>query len=79
LTILERLARPFFAETRINMLNEDRLKRYSALGCHTLYVSVESGSDRMLKKIGKGMTGCGKTRLACHCEEPQATRNLALS
>ena len=27
---------------------------------------------------GRGFTGCGKTRLACHSEEPQATRNLAL-
>ena len=28
---------------------------------------------------GEGRTGCGKTRSACHSEEPQATRNLALS
>jgi hypothetical protein len=28
---------------------------------------------------GRGFTGCGRTRLACHSEEPQATRNLALS
>jgi hypothetical protein len=27
----------------------------------------------------RACTGCGKTRLACHSEDPQARRDLALS
>jgi hypothetical protein len=37
----------------------------------------DGGIQRFVE--GRGFTGCGKTRLACHSEEPQATRNLALS
>jgi len=52
-TILEALKRPFFAETRIDMIDENTLAKLAGLGCHTLYVGVETGSDKMLKLIGK--------------------------
>lgn len=42
--------------TRVDLINEDLLKRMMAAGCNMIKVGVESGSERILKLIKKGIS-----------------------
>jgi len=41
---------------RVNMMDEKLMKAMSKSGCRRIYYGVESGSDRILRKIHKGFT-----------------------
>ncbi len=42
--------------TRLNLVDEDLLKLMKKAGCNSIAVGVESGSDKILKFINKGLT-----------------------
>jgi radical SAM superfamily enzyme YgiQ (UPF0313 family) len=46
---------PFSMQTRANLLKEDIIQKLKAAGCVQIAFGVESGSDRLLEKINKGM------------------------
>lgn len=54
--IAERIKLPYFAETRIDYINEDFAKKLKETGCRELLFGLESGSSRILKLINKGFT-----------------------
>jgi len=43
-------------DSRVNLLDEDTLKMMKSAGCKRLKLGLESGSDRVLKMITKGIT-----------------------
>ena len=48
---------PFSADMRVNLINEELLKKLKEGGCHLLRIGVESGNDFILKKVlDKGIT-----------------------
>ena len=42
--------------TRVDLIDRALLKRMTAAGCNIIKVGIESGSDRILEKIDKGIT-----------------------
>ncbi|MDI6783133.1 MAG: radical SAM protein, partial [bacterium] len=42
--------------TRVNLINEELLKKMKQAGCNSIKVGIESGSQRMLEKMNKGIT-----------------------
>jgi len=54
--IEERLNANWSAITRIDLLDEELLLRMKKAGCNYIRVGVESGSDKVLKAIKKGIT-----------------------
>jgi len=42
--------------TRVDLIDEDLLKKMMSAGCNTIKVGVESGSENMLKLMKKGIT-----------------------
>jgi anaerobic magnesium-protoporphyrin IX monomethyl ester cyclase len=49
--------------TRVNLVDEDLLKLMKRAGCNYLKIGIESGSDRILSKINKGIS-CEQSRAA---------------
>ena len=49
--------------TRVNLVDEDLLKLMKKAGCNYLKIGIESGSERMLSKINKGIS-CEQSRAA---------------
>lgn len=47
---------PFRVTTRANLIDESKLEILSKNGCEWLSMGIESGNDRILKNINKGMT-----------------------
>jgi radical SAM superfamily enzyme YgiQ (UPF0313 family) len=48
---------PFEAISRADkMLNSELVKELALMGCHRIWIGSESGSNRMLKKMGRGVT-----------------------
>ncbi len=41
---------------RINLMNEQLMKKMSESGCDAIFYGVESGSDKILKKVNKGFS-----------------------
>ncbi len=54
LEILRRVNLPFWADIRIDSIDEDFARKLAELKCQQLFIGIESGNDKMLKKIGKG-------------------------
>lgn len=55
-TILEKYCMPSFVELDLKRINETFLEKAKAVNVERLYIGAESGSNRMLKKIRKGIT-----------------------
>jgi len=51
------------ASSRVDMFTEDIAKAMKRAGCHTIYFGIESGSQKILNFIGKGIT-LGQSLLA---------------
>jgi radical SAM superfamily enzyme YgiQ (UPF0313 family) len=47
---------PWSCETRVNLVDDELLKSMKAAGCYMIAFGVESGSQEVLKSIGKGIT-----------------------
>ncbi|MBN2367489.1 cobalamin-dependent protein, partial [Candidatus Woesearchaeota archaeon] len=56
LDILKRYGLPWGCQTRVDLVDSPLLKRMSESGCRQIDYGVESGSDRILKRIGKRIT-----------------------
>lgn len=54
--ILERVNLPYYAEARVDYINEGFVRKLSQTGCRLLLLGIESGSDRVLKLINKKQT-----------------------
>ena len=42
--------------TRVNLINDDLLLKMKRAGCNSIKVGIESGSERVLKEMNKGIT-----------------------
>ena len=47
---------PWACETRVDCMSEDLIRLMSAAGCAAVYLGVESGSQRVLDLLNKGIT-----------------------
>lgn len=47
---------PFECLTRVNLVSEDMLKALKDMGCEKIYLGVESGSQKVLDAMEKGIT-----------------------
>jgi anaerobic magnesium-protoporphyrin IX monomethyl ester cyclase len=47
--------------TRVNLVDEELLRKMKQAGCNSIKVGIETGSERMLKLINKGIT-CSQAR-----------------
>jgi len=54
--ILEKIGLPYFAEGRINYINDEFCENLVSTNCRLLMCGGESGSDRVLRYIRKGQT-----------------------
>ena len=54
--INEKMAINWECNTRVNLINEDLLKKMKKAGCNSIKVGIESGSERILKMMDKGIT-----------------------
>ncbi len=54
--ILYRINLPYYAECRVEMINDNFVRQLAETGCKALLVGLESGSDRILKMIQKDST-----------------------
>jgi radical SAM superfamily enzyme YgiQ (UPF0313 family) len=45
----------WFCQVRVNQLDEELMREMKNAGCHTLFIGVESGDERMLKLMKKGI------------------------
>ena len=54
--IVERINLPYYAETRIDYIDEDFARKLKETKCQELLFGLESGSNRILKLINKGFT-----------------------
>jgi radical SAM superfamily enzyme YgiQ (UPF0313 family) len=43
-------------DTRVDLVNQELLEKMSQAGCKTIWFGVESGSQRILKRIGRNTT-----------------------
>ncbi len=43
-------------DTRVDLVNQELLSAMSRAGCKTIWFGVESGSPRILKRIGRNIT-----------------------
>ncbi len=42
--------------SRVNTINEGLARKLKAAGCHTIYFGIESGSQEILNRVGKGIS-----------------------
>ncbi len=42
--------------SRVNTINRKLAKKLNAAGCHTVYFGIESGSQKILNRVGKGIS-----------------------
>lgn len=54
--IEERLKINWECNTRVDLVNEDLLRKVKKAGCNSIKVGVESGNPRILRQINKGIT-----------------------
>jgi radical SAM superfamily enzyme YgiQ (UPF0313 family) len=54
--IAEKLNIHWECNTRVDLISEDLLRKMKKAGCESIKVGIESGSDRILKKMNKGIT-----------------------
>jgi len=54
--ILERIGIPAHIEVRIDRINDEVAARLKQYNCYDLLIGIESGSDRILKLMNKGIT-----------------------
>lgn len=52
----ERLDITWTAQARVDTVSEEMLKRMAASGCYNIYYGLESGSQKMLDVVNKGIT-----------------------
>ncbi len=52
----EHLAIQWECNTRVDLITEDLLRRMKKAGCRSIKVGIESGSDRILSKMNKGIS-----------------------
>ncbi len=56
LLIKEKLNISWSCSSRVDTIDESLIEKLKGAGCHTIYVGVESGSQKILNIIGKGIT-----------------------
>jgi anaerobic magnesium-protoporphyrin IX monomethyl ester cyclase len=61
--IAEKLNISWDCNTRVNLVDEELLKKMKQAGCNSIKVGIETGSERVLKLINKGTT-CSQARHA---------------
>lgn len=54
--IIEKFDINWECNTRVNLVDEDLLKKMKKAGCNSIKVGIESGSERILKEMNKGIT-----------------------
>jgi len=52
----ERLGINFECNTRVDLITEELLRKMKKAGCNSIKVGIESGSERVLKQMNKGIT-----------------------
>jgi len=52
----EKLDISWSCSSRVNTINREMAEKMKSVGCHTVYMGVESGTERILKIISKGIT-----------------------
>lgn len=50
---------------RVDRVDESLLRKMAAAGCRSLFFGIESGSDRVLRRIGKGFTARQAVEAVC--------------
>jgi len=56
LMIKNKLDLEWVCDTRVDLVNQELLEKMSRAGCKTIWFGVESGSERMLQRIGRNTT-----------------------
>lgn len=56
LMIKNKLDLEWVCDTRVDLVNQDLLEKMSKAGCRTIWFGVESGSEKMLQRIGRNTT-----------------------
>ena len=56
LMIKNKMDLEWVCDTRVDLVNQELLERMSEAGCKTIWFGVESGSQRILKRIGRNTT-----------------------
>lgn len=64
--------------TRLDTLDEEMLARMGAVGCRQIFLGVESGSERVLREIGKRYDADQVIHLLRVCEANDIRPNVAL-
>lgn len=54
--ILRRIKLPYYAECRVELIDDEFVRLLAETGCNALLVGLESGSDRILKMVQKDST-----------------------
>lgn len=54
--IVERIKMPYFCDLRLDWINEEYARKLNKTQCRFLLAGMESGSDRILKMINKGVS-----------------------
>ncbi|MCW4004431.1 MAG: B12-binding domain-containing radical SAM protein [Candidatus Bathyarchaeota archaeon] len=56
LMVKNKLDLEWVCDTRVDLVNQELLEKMSRAGCKTIWFGVESGSERMLQRIGRNTT-----------------------
>jgi anaerobic magnesium-protoporphyrin IX monomethyl ester cyclase len=56
LMIKNKLDLEWVCDTRVDLVNQELVKKMSKAGCKTIWFGVESGSERILQRIGRNTT-----------------------
>jgi len=64
--ILERINRPFYAQLHPRTVSPEVCRWLAEAGCRAVKMGAESGSDRTLRRIHKGLRGADVERAATH-------------
>ncbi len=71
---------PFFIQTRIETITEERLKKLKDVGLHRLAVGIEQGNEefrkKMLKKMFSNKEAVEKLKIPVHLDIPFSTFNI---